>query len=318
MTPPFLIYDAGHNHERMCVPGDDGQELVYRLGPGGGPWVVEPPGVPEKADTFTVGQVLARLADLPGARVYVIERTRKVAQGLREQEGEANAEGVAALHGHRRSRPTFDRARGAGSAAYRLELELDEALVRRLGDILSTASWDQHRNATTITLHRPDARTATVGELLAQLRRESPHLVDPAIDFVHGRHHDDRVCCLISWRNTSVVPVTTHDVRLRAADLLEQHGWTPNRVPEGARPLNTYRALQEAAAQLGVPSLRMLALRELRGFLGMDVESIFDWEAGTVRTKRPGFEPEFHREPRSQAQVLAALRGQPLPAAEAC
>ena len=101
--------------------------------------------------------------------------------------------------------------------------------------------------------------------------------------------------------------VTTRDVRIRAAELIEQHGWTPSVVPEGARPLNTFRALQEAAAELGAAVTRRPALIELRDELG--VTSIFAWEAG-LWSKRDGFEREYVRA-RTQDEVIAALRAQP-------
>ena len=99
--------------------------------------------------------------------------------------------------------------------------------------------------------------------------------------------------------------VTPRDVRLRAAELIEQRGWTPE--ARDVRPLNTFRALQEAAAELGAPAMRRPALVELRDELG--VASIFDWEAGLF-SKRDGFEREYVRA-RTQDEVIAALRAQP-------
>lgn len=184
--------------------------------------------------------------------------------------------------------------------------------------IASTAPWDQPRNATTITLRGRDMRQATAEELLLKLKRESPQLLEPAIEHVHSPRGNDWVICLISWRNRCVAPVTTRDVRLRAAELLERHGWTPNVVPEGSRPLNLYRALQEAAEQLEVPRLRMPALRELRQDLG--VLSIFEWETGICREKRPGFDVQLIQGPaKTVDEVLQALRVEPWrpPAADA-
>lgn len=67
----------------------------------------------------------------------------------------------------------------------------------------STAPWDQPRRATTVTLRRSGARTASEEELVAQIELESPHMSEVEIDFVNWRK-DGEVCCLISWRNPAL------------------------------------------------------------------------------------------------------------------
>lgn len=73
---------------------------------------------------------------------------------------------------------------------------------------VSTAPWDQPRNATTVMLYFAEALTADETSIVHQLRLSHPTMRDPQVHVIHHRKAaaDSRgpsVCCLISWENPS-------------------------------------------------------------------------------------------------------------------
>ncbi len=94
-----------------------------------------------------------------------------------------------------------------------------------------------------------------------------------------------------------MVHLTNQDVLSRAADLLEDAGWSPDAAPRMGPPYNTFRAIEAAALLLrdeapgNGPVSPLRARMELRERLR--VPSLHDWERRLT-----------------QPQIVAALRGQ--------
>lgn len=70
---------------------------------------------------------------------------------------------------------------------------------------MSTAPWDQPRNATTVTVTVSNPFEATDEELIAALDAQCPSIdvrpLDEHVDYVNWRKPDGRVCFGVSWRN---------------------------------------------------------------------------------------------------------------------
>lgn len=71
----------------------------------------------------------------------------------------------------------------------------------------STAPWDQPRNASTVTIEHMDALALTDDDILAEVRRRWPQMVEPRVEYINSRKstYSERepgsVCLGLSWRN---------------------------------------------------------------------------------------------------------------------